>query len=76
MAPKTAEKKVASKAVTKKAGKKGGKKKGVESWKIYIYKVRLRASPVRPCDLACTSTLLPSVVMRHCSTQKLSPRRS
>ena len=39
MAPKTAEKKVAAKAVTKKAGKKGGKKKGVESWKIYIYKV-------------------------------------
>ena len=76
MAPKTAEKKVASKAVTKKAGKKGGKKKGVESWKIYIYKVRLEAPPVRPCDLACTSTLLRSVVLCHCITRNVSPRRS
>jgi hypothetical protein len=42
MAPKTAEKKVAGKAIAqKKGGKKGGKKRSVESWKIYIYKVRL-----------------------------------
>ncbi len=42
MAPKTAEKKPASKSVKASAqgGKKGGKKKSVESWKIYIYKVR------------------------------------
>jgi hypothetical protein len=41
MAPKTAEKKVAGKAIAqKKGGKKGGKKRSVESWKIYIYKVR------------------------------------
>ncbi len=59
MAPKTAEKKVASKTITKKASKKGGKKKGVESWKIYIYKVRDTAQPVRPCDPACSNSLLP-----------------
>ena len=45
MAPKTAEKKVAGKAV---AQKKGGKKRSVESWKIYIYKVRV------PCCLQLT----------------------
>ncbi len=44
MAPKTAEK-AASKAMkpAKKGGKKG--KKSVESWKIYIYKVRRSARP-------------------------------
>ena len=41
MAPKTAEKKVAAKAVAPKGkGAKKGKKKSVESWKIYIYKVK------------------------------------
>ena len=71
MAPKPAGKKVASKAVTK----KGGKKKGVESWKIYIYKVRNSAPPVRPCDPACAGSLSPSVVM-HCSSQIMLSRRS
>ncbi len=47
MAPKTAEKKVASKAV-KPAGKKGKRgKKSVESWKIYIYKVSCGAAAGR-----------------------------
>ena len=50
MAPKTADKKPAKVAVTKKAPavKKDGKKKkvkGVESWKIYIYKVLKQVHP-------------------------------
>jgi hypothetical protein len=55
MAPKTAEKKVAGKAIAqKKGGKKGGKKRSVESWKIYIYKVRICCSLLlHPCALPC-----------------------
>ena len=50
MAPKTADKKPAKVAATKKTPTaktdgKGKKSKGVESWKIYIYKVLKQVHP-------------------------------